>query len=69
MEAPTRQHMLAAKRIIRYLKGTSNIGIKYNRNESQQGLIEYTNNDYAGDVDDRKSTSGYLFFLAGGVVS
>ena len=32
-------------------------------------LYGYTDSDYAGDVDDRKSTSGYVFFLAGGAVS
>ncbi|CAI0431123.1 unnamed protein product [Linum tenue] len=69
MESPTRQHMLAAKRILRYVKGSLEHGIWYRRGGEGGELIGYTDSDYAGDVDDRKSTSGYAFFLAGGVVS
>ena len=69
MEAPTRLHILAAKRVMRYLKGTLNYGICYKRKKGDQRLLGYTYSDYAGDLDDRKSTSGYLFSSAGGVVS
>ncbi|CAL1394707.1 unnamed protein product [Linum trigynum] len=69
MEQPTRQHMLAAKRILRYLKGTQGYGIWYQRGQDEGCLVGYTDSDYAGDLNDRKSTSGYAFFLAGGVVS
>ena len=69
MDAPTRQHLLAAKRILRYLKGSMNFGIWYRNGEKQVSLLGYTDSDYAGDIDDRKSTRSYVFFLAGGVVS
>ncbi|CAL1353733.1 unnamed protein product [Linum trigynum] len=69
MENPTRQHMLAAKRVIRYLKGTLSMGVWYKRRNEETKLLGYTNSNYAGDVDDWKSTSGYTFFLVGGVVS
>ncbi|XP_050875004.1 secreted RxLR effector protein 161-like [Lathyrus oleraceus] len=69
MQAPTRQHMLAAKRVLRYLKGTLTYGIWYKKNAGNECLLGYTDDDYAGDVDDRKSTSGYVFFLAGGAIS
>jgi hypothetical protein len=57
-------HLQAAKRILRYLKGTINYGIFYKKNENKQ-LIEYTDSDYAGDIADKKSTSGYVFMLSG----
>ncbi|CAI0432185.1 unnamed protein product [Linum tenue] len=69
MESPTRQHLLAVKRILRYLKGTAVYGIWYKRFEEEDQLLGYTDSDYAGDLDDRKSTSGYVFFLAGGAIS
>ncbi|CAI0389528.1 unnamed protein product [Linum tenue] len=69
MEAPTRQHMFAAKRVLRYLKGTSTYGIWYKRKDKNSKLLGYTDSDYAGDLDDRKSTSGYVFFIAGGAIS
>jgi len=55
MASPTEVYLQAAKRILRYLKGTINYGIFYKKNENKQ-LIAYTDNDYAGDITDRKST-------------
>ncbi|CAL1409822.1 unnamed protein product [Linum trigynum] len=69
MESPMRQHMLAAKRVLRYLKGTMAYGIWYKGMKEEEPLLGYTDSDYAGDLDDRKSTSGYTFFLANGVIS
>ncbi|CAL1387753.1 unnamed protein product [Linum trigynum] len=69
MEAPTRQHMFAAKRVLRYLKGTISHGIWYKKKDGNDKLVGYTDSDYAGDLDDRKSTSGYVFFIAGGAIS
>ncbi|CAI0547259.1 unnamed protein product [Linum tenue] len=69
MESPTRQHLLAAKRVLRYLKGSADSGIWYRKGDGEDKLLGYTDSDYAGDVDDRRSTSGYVFFLAGGAVS
>lgn len=68
MESPNEQHMLAAKRILRYVKGTAGFGIRYKRGEEQK-LVGYVDSDYAGDVDDRKSTTGFVFMLGGGAVS
>jgi len=56
MASPTEVHLQAAKRILRYLKGTINYGIFYKKNENKQ-LIAYTDSDYAGDITNRKSTS------------
>ncbi|XP_058743191.1 uncharacterized mitochondrial protein AtMg00810-like [Vicia villosa] len=68
MEEPKKSHFLAAKRILRYLQGTQNLGIFYKVGGNEE-LIAYTDSDYAGDLDDRKSTSGYAFLLGGGVIS
>jgi hypothetical protein len=68
MANPTEIHLQAAKRVFRYLKGTVNLGIFYQK-EGNRELLAYTDSDYAGDVDDRKSTSGYVFLLSEGAVS
>ena len=53
---------------MRYLKGTTNYGIMYNKKGSQE-CICYSDTDWTGDVNDRKSTSGYLFQISGGAVT
>ena len=72
MENPTKLHLQvakrvlslqAAKRLLRYLKGTTRFGIFY-RNGGDDELVTYTDSDHAGDLDDRKSTSGYVFLLS-----
>lgn len=68
MERPTELNLNAAKRVLRYLKGTVSFRLFY-RKGGKEELIGYTNSDYAGDQDDRKSTSGYVFILSSGAVS
>lgn len=68
MEKPTVQHLTVAKRILRYLKGTLELGILYKHGQKAE-LLAYSDSDYAGDLDDRKSTSGYVFMLGSGVIS
>ncbi|KAI5316235.1 hypothetical protein L3X38_045411 [Prunus dulcis] len=68
MERPTEAHLLAAKRAFRYVKGTIDLGIFYKKGGKDE-LIGYTDSDYAGDQDDRNSTSGYVFKLSSGAVS
>ena len=65
---PTPAHWTAVKRILRYLNGTQNLGLTY-VNENNSNLMGYSDADWAGDLNDRKSTSGYLFKLCGSVVS
>ncbi|GLU00818.1 hypothetical protein SLE2022_181580 [Rubroshorea leprosula] len=68
MQSPSRTHYGAARRILRYLKGTISFGILYAKNE-QFNLFGYSDSDWAGCVDDRRSTSGYAFFLGSGAIS
>ena len=65
---PGMDHWKAAKKVLRYLQGTKDYMLMY-RKSYQLEAIGYTDSDYAGCVDTRKSTFGYIFLLAGGVVS
>ncbi len=59
-------HWEAVKCIFRYLKGTQSKCICYGKSDFK--LQGYCDADMAGDVDTRKSTSGYVFAIAGGVL-
>jgi hypothetical protein len=68
MSKPTELHLQAAKRILRYLKGTTSYGIFYKKG-GETDLLAFTDSDYAGDEEDSKSTSCYVFLLSSGAVS
>ena len=59
LHAPTEDHWFAVKRILRYLQATTTHGLHITR-DSLLSLHGFTNADWAGSIDDRKSTSGYL---------
>ena len=59
MENPIEMHLLAAKRILHYLQGTRDFGLFYKKGEKLE-LFNFTNIDYVGDQDDRRSTSSYV---------
>ena len=69
MSRPSRVHLMGVKRIMRYLKGTLNFALKFSVDESNPALIGYSDADWAGDADTRKSTSGYVFKIGNGTVS
>ena len=64
MEDPRASHMKAAKRILRYVKGTEQLGLHYSKTNDFL-LTGYVDSDWAGDVDDRKSTTGFVFYMGG----
>ncbi|MGB1481629.1 MAG: reverse transcriptase domain-containing protein [Flavobacteriales bacterium] len=86
---PGKAHLAAAKRILRYLKGTTNMCIMFGGSTFMQqneevmlsafdpraednmrlDLMAFSDSDWAGDLDKRKSTSGFIFFINGGAVS
>ena len=68
MENPTELHLQVTKRVLKYLKRTLDFGIFYKKGGNNE-LIAYTDSDYARDLEDRKSTSGYFFLLSSGAVS
>ncbi|GJT55577.1 putative ribonuclease H-like domain-containing protein, partial [Tanacetum coccineum] len=65
---PKTSHLLAVKRIFRYLKGKPTLGLWYSR-DSPFELVAYTNSDYAGATQDRKSTTGGCQFLGNRLIS
>ncbi|KAK4404058.1 Secreted RxLR effector protein [Sesamum angolense] len=63
MQSLCQVHYEAAKRSLRYLRGTKGFEIWYKATNDAK-LVGYTDNDWAGSVDDMKSTSGLLYHLA-----
>jgi len=66
--APSKAHWLAAKAVVRYLAGTLDFGLTYSPSASSE-LIGYSDADWAGDLDKRRSCTGFVFLLHGGAVS
>jgi hypothetical protein len=65
---PRRVHLVAAKHVMRYLKGTLEYGLCYTGDHDFR-LYGYTDSDWAGSVSDRKSTSGCCFSLGSAMTS
>lgn len=72
---PRKSHFQAAKRVVKYLKRTMQIGLIYRRKSSSLrdplpfGLKSYADSNFADNSKDRKSVMGYCFFLNGAVIS
>ncbi|PKU79719.1 putative mitochondrial protein [Dendrobium catenatum] len=67
MHAPQSDHNFLLKRLIRYIKGTTNFGLPINKSDLH--LTTYSDGDWASDPINRKSTSGYCTFLSSTLVS
>ncbi|RVW14074.1 Retrovirus-related Pol polyprotein from transposon TNT 1-94 [Vitis vinifera] len=65
---PGSQHWKAAKKVLRYLQGTKDLMLTYQRT-SLLDVVGFCDADFAGCIDDKKSTTGYIFMMAGGAVS
>ncbi|RVX09023.1 Retrovirus-related Pol polyprotein from transposon TNT 1-94 [Vitis vinifera] len=65
---PGMDHWKKAKRVMRYLQRTKDYMLTYRRS-SHLEIVGYSDSDFAGCLDSRRSTSGYIFMLAGGAVS
>ena len=65
---PTEEHIKYARYVLRYLKGTKELKIKYDR-ASDAGLIRFSDSDWGENRDDRHSTSGHIFLMANGAIS
>lgn len=63
------KHWKAVKRIFAYLVGTSDVKIEYRSGGSNAELVSYSDADYAGDVETRRSTTGYVFSMANGPIT
>ena len=65
---PSMDHWKAAKKVMRYLQGTKDYMLMYRQTDNLD-LVGYSNADFVGCVDSRKSTSWYIFIMVGGAVS
>ena len=61
MENPTELHLQAAKRVLRYLKGTTGFGIFYKKGGDDE-LVAYTDSDYAGDLRTERVLQAMCFY-------
>jgi deoxycytidylate deaminase len=70
MSAPAAHHMNAAVHVLKYLKGTVDLGLTYNGKVSQRNVLHgFTDSDWGGCRDTRRSTTGYAFILNGASIS
>ena len=68
--APNATHLEAAKKTLRYLRKTSNVGLIYSPSlDPSNAPIGYCDSDWARDLDSRRSTTGYVFLLSNGAIS
>ena len=70
MEAPAKEHWAVVKRIVRYISGTLDYGCRYLKNgRPDLSLLGFTDSDCSGDLIQRKSTSGIVFYLGSNLVT
>jgi hypothetical protein len=69
MANPSVIHWTAALGVLRYLAATQDHGILYEPSYDSDKIKGYADADYAGDIDTRRSTTGYVFILNGGAIS
>ena len=65
---PKESHMIALKRIIKYVKTIANFGVWYSK-DTNDVLAGYSDTNWAGNVDDRESTLGVCFYMGNNLVS
>ena len=72
------KHLRIAKQVLRYLKKTITLGIKWGNNPARHqlkgryeelGIVGYADSSYASNLKDKKSITGYCFFFAGAIVT
>ena len=68
LHSPAEEHWTAVKRILRYLKHTTDIGLKISKSTSTL-LRVFSDADWAGSTDDRRSTNGFVLFFGSNLVS
>ncbi|KAJ1268476.1 hypothetical protein BS78_07G138400 [Paspalum vaginatum] len=63
------EHDQAVKGLLRYVAGTLNYGLRYERRPGTAQIVGYSDADHGSDIDNRKSTSGTFFFLGNSLIS
>lgn len=70
MKRPGKAHWHTVKWILRYLRGTANVGLMFNKTGGLDScVVEFVDSNYTGDQDKRRSLIGYVFTLASCAVS
>jgi hypothetical protein len=69
LDNPAHKNMQDVKRIARYLKEIQTCGIQYTKNFDTLKIKAYSDSDYAGDVIDRKSATGFVIMYVGGPIA
>lgn len=69
MQTPLQTHLQAVRQILRYLKKAPGQGLVYRASSTTPSLIAFADADFAGSVDDRRSTSGYCTFFGGNLIT
>jgi hypothetical protein len=71
LQSSSTEHLAAAKRVLRYLQGTKTLGIQFSGGKNDQNTIltGYSDSDWGGDTDTRRSTTAYLFKFGEGPIS
>lgn len=69
MANPGKLHWCAVKWILRYLKGTTDMGLVFDGASSSRIFVGFVDSDYAGDLDKRRSLTGYIFRFSGAAIS
>ena len=65
---PSQSHSKAVKKVLRYLQGTKDLMLTYQHTDTLK-VVGFSDSNYASYMDDKKSTSGYIFMMVEGVVS
>ena len=68
MSAPTTAHWSAVKQILRYLRQTIHLGLRFTKS-GPMFLSAFSDADWAGNMDDRRSTGGYAIFFGGNLIA
>ena len=69
MSKPGTGHWIGVKRVFRYIKGTLDYGLIHSAKDNNTQIVGYADADWTGDVNTRKSTSGYVFKIGGSTIS
>ena len=69
MSDPIKEHWMGVKRMLRYIKGALSYGLKFSANDDACDLYGFSDANWARDVDNRRSTSGYVFKVDNSTVS
>lgn len=69
MERPTKLHLNAVKRIMRYIKGTTQYGLVYSKDSCNNVLTGFSDSDLGGHLDDRRSTGGMVYYLNESIIT